>query len=168
MSAKEELQGLDVAIAAVQEKSDSLQQESVQLHERRTRAILRYLHEEKLLAGTVWQVRTKTLWQGGNEIVFDLLTKLSDEAEHLLREDWHSSFQLEEGVVIRFDDNDVTLAVEPSANLGAIAQKYGLSIDTTCLQVSIDNIRAFMGALERLSEQAKSALISEIKSSPAV
>lgn len=154
MTAKEDLQALDARIAAMEEQSNALAQQSYQLSMEREAVLKRYVLEAKLLHGTVWAVQLH--WQKP-DLVLNCHQKLPEEAMSLLRSGWHSSFELEDGATINFDDNDISLRLKPEVNVGQMITKYGLVIRTDEVVNQIILLTAQQEALQRLLQQIRPA-----------
>lgn len=150
MTAKEDLQALDARIAAMEEQSTALSQQSYQLSMEREAVLKRYVLEAKLLNGTVWSVQ---LHRQKPDLVLDCHQKLPEEAMTLLRSGWHSSFELEEGATINFDDNDITLRLKPEVNVGTMATKYGLVIKVDEVVKQIELLQTQLDAMQKLLGQ---------------
>lgn len=154
MSLNEEIQILEEQLISLDHQIGELNKQRWELQNQRDQLVARLILEENLLQGTRWILHANDSPHLDFDLSQENYSKIK-KIQELARTDWHSSFRLQEGVVIRFDDNDVSLYFTEAKNLLPFAQKHSLIIDGTDITAKLAKLKREIAALEAIAHQYK-------------
>lgn len=118
--------------------------------------------EEKMLAGTEWLL---VLDKYSNNIELEYITSRHegkvDEISTLLGAGYHDLFELQPGIEIRFDDNDVLLTFKNSTQVYSFVKKNEMKLDCKTFISKVEALRNQLQSLEELASFLPMELVDE-------
>lgn len=150
MSLKDDIASISVEIQALEEHSANLQADAWTLRQKRDELIARLILEEKMLAGTTWELAL------GDVSTLNYKETNPDELSQikkLIRQDYHCSFEVENGVEIRFDDGEITLSFDEPKQVLPFAKKNELVISGSGVATRLNQLKREAAALELICHQ---------------
>jgi hypothetical protein len=150
MTIRERIALLSAQVSDLEDRSANLQVDAWSLRQERDELIAQLILEEKMLAGTTWDLALGDITNlSYNETVKGEL----DGIKKLIRTDWHSSFELEEGVDLHFDDSEVSLIFKDPKQVLSFIKKNGLIIGGTKVADRLNHLKREVAALEIVCHQ---------------
>lgn len=150
MTIKERIELLSEQVKDLEERSANLQVDAWSLRQERDELIAQLILEEKMLAGTTWDL---ALGDITNLSYSETVPGELDKMKALIRTDWHSSFELEEGVELHFDDSEVTLTFKDPKQVLSFIKKNGLAIGGNKVADRLNYLKREVAALEIVTHQ---------------
>lgn len=147
---RQQIASLSTEITALEDHSANLQTEAWALRQKRDELIAQMILDEKMLAGTQWEISL------GDITNLNYRETNPDElkgVKELCRQDWHSSFELEEGVDLRFDDNEISLVFKDPKQVLAFVRKNELVITGSKVSDRLNHLKREVAALETVCHQ---------------
>jgi hypothetical protein len=159
MKLLDEIEDLGKRIDEMDERSSELGHQAWEMRRRREELIAQLILEEDLLSGSTWDVELGN-YAASSGTYLNYTGRLQDgstmkKVVDLARDDYHSTFDLTEGVTVRFDDNDITLTFKEGRMILPFVQKYGLVINGTSIQDKLAKLKRDVAALELVCHQLK-------------
>ena len=164
MSTREKIQELDAEIKALYATSASIQEQAWLKTEERDKLVAATILEEKMLTDSTWDLDSGSgakQMVGGSGIsnkdgitIYYTGTTL-DAVMDLARTDYHSTFTLQQGISLRFDDNDISLRFQESKMMLPFVQKHGLIISGTDIRDKLAGLKRQVAALEAVCHAFK-------------
>lgn len=153
MKKREEMESLKKEIAELEEKSSQLQHQSFELSEKRNKVAAEIILEENLLAGTAWEFKRS----GNNTVYLEYNGHIKDDEFSKVVEiawgGWHSWFELEPGIQIRFDDSEVSIHFDDAKMLLPFAKKFNLKLSGQTIVNELRDLKRQVAALEAINHQ---------------
>ena len=150
MSIREKIASLSTEIAALEDHAANLQVDAWTLRQERDELTAQLILEEKMLAGTTWEL---ALGDITNLSYSETTPGEMDKLKEVIRKDWHSTFELEEGVELRFDDSDVSLTFKDPKQVISFIRKNELIIGGAKVSDRLNNLKREVAALEIVCHQ---------------
>ena len=152
MSFKKQIAELSTKIAELEEQSANLQVESFSLRQKREELIANMIVEDKLLLKTEWEI---TL-DGSSGAQLSYKESESDSMafiKELARTDYHSWFEITDGIQLRFDDNDITITFKETRQVMPFVKKNGIKISGSGITDRLAKLKRDAVALETIVHQ---------------
>ncbi len=152
MSLKPKIEELSSLIKKIEDEAARFHAEGYNLRQQRAGLIARMLVEEKLMEGTEWEMTLD------HNSIARLSLKKDDEGkmnyvEDLARDGWHSSFEIESGVTLQFDDNEISIEFQSAKMMIPFAKKNGMKVSGTTLTNKLSQLKRDVAALEIVCHQ---------------
>lgn len=151
MNFKEQIQDLTLKIKELEDQSAALQVDAFTLRQRREEVIAQMILDEKLLADTSWDLSFDS-----SGVSLSYKESESDSMEfikELARTDYHSWFEIADGIQLKFDDNDIALTFKETKQLMPFVKKNGLKISGTGITDRLNKLKRDVVALETVVHQ---------------
>jgi hypothetical protein len=149
---RQQIEELKESISNIDLKACELQDEAAHLREKRDTIVSEVILEEELLANTNWEIRTFD-----NDVYLQFVGKLKDErfasVIDVVWNGWHSWFNLEPEVQIRFDDAIVTLNFDDPKLVIPFVKKHKLKVTGQTLVDRMRELKRELSALEAINHQ---------------
>lgn len=151
MNLREELDRLTALSEKLQNEAAELGGQEYEARKKKEEIVAKIILEEKLLEESTWEI------QGDGVASYLEFTgpyegKMKD-ARDLTRSGWHSSFEMEEGIEIRFDDNDTSLRFESPKMILPFVQKHKLFVSAPGVMDRLAKLKREVASLEILVHQ---------------
>lgn len=151
MTLKEQIEDLTLKIKELEDQAAALQVDAFTLRQRREEAIAQMILEEKLLSDTYWDL---SLDSSGVSLSYKESDADSMEfIKELARTDYHSWFEIADGIQLKFDDNDISLSFKETKQLMPFVKKNGLKISGTGITDRLNKLKRDVVALETVVHQ---------------
>ncbi len=151
MNLKEQIEELTLKIKELEDQSAALQVDAFTLRQRREEVIGQMILEEKLLADTNWDL---ALDSSGVSLSYRESEIDSMEfIKELARTDYHSWFEIADGIQLKFDDNDISMSFKETKQLMPFVKKNGLKIVGTGITDRLNKLKRDVVALETVVHQ---------------
>lgn len=150
MTTQDRIKEIEEQVKVLEDRAANLQVDAWSLRQERDELIASLILEEKMLAGTCWEL---TLGDITNLSYSETTPGELDKVKQLVRKDWHSTFELEEGVEIRFDDNEVSLSFKEPRQVLPFIRKNGLIIGGSKVADRLNHLKREVSALEKVCHQ---------------
>jgi len=129
---------------------------SVEAHTLRTEKdtlIAQAILEEKMLDDTTWEIQANGA--GGYSYLefIGVVEGMMEEVQKLARKDYHSTFELQDGIALRFDDSDITIMFNDPKMILPFAKKNNLKLSGTSITDRLAKLKREVAALESLVHQ---------------
>lgn len=152
MSYKEQIAELSTKIKDLEEQSANLQVESFRLRQEREELIAAMIVEDKLLHGTEWDL-TLDGSSGAHLSYKENDTDSMEFIKELARTDYHSWFEIVDGIQLRFDDNDISISFKETRQVMPFVKKNGLKIAGSGITDRLAKLKRDAVALETIIHQ---------------
>jgi hypothetical protein len=155
MNFLEQIAELDKSINKLDTLSGELQKKAWGLREKRNKLIAEMILEENLLGQTTWTI---SMSGGGVYLSFNGAPQKGtamDTIAELARTDYHCDFTLQDGITLRFDDNDTSLVFKESKTMLPFITKHGLIINGSSIQDALSKLKREVASLEATCHQFK-------------
>jgi hypothetical protein len=151
MTLKEQIEELTLKIKELEDQSAALQVDAFTLRQRREEVIGQMILEEKLLVDTNWDL---SLDSSGVSLSYKESEIDSMEfIKELARTDYHSWFEIADGIQLKFDDNDISLTFKETKQLMPFVKKNGLKIVGSGITDRLNKLKRDVVALETVVHQ---------------
>ncbi len=151
MNLKEQIEDLTLKIKELEDQSAALQMDAFTLRQRREETIAQMILDDKLLADTSWDL---SLDSSGVSLSYKESEADSMEfIKELARTDYHSWFEIADGIQLKFDDNDIALSFKETKQLMPFVKKNGLKISGTGITDRLNKLKRDVVALETVVHQ---------------
>jgi len=152
MSFKKQIEELSSQIKKLEDQSANLQVESFGLRQKREEIIATMIVEEKLLNDTEWDI---TLDGNTSARLSYKETNVGslDYIKELAKSDYHSWFDIGDGVEFRFDDSDISISFKETKQVMPFVKKNGLKISGTGITDRLAKLKRDAAALETICHQ---------------
>lgn len=150
MNIRDQIASLTTEITALEDHSANLQVEAWSLRQHRDELTAQLILDEKMLEGTTWEM---ALGDVTNLTHIEVIKGELDKVKELCRKDWHATFELEPGVSLRFDDNEVSLSFEEPKQVLPFLRKNGLIISGSKVADRLSSLKREISALETICHQ---------------
>lgn len=152
MNYKSQIEKLSSQIKDLEDRSANLQVESFDLRQKREELIARMIVEERLMVDTEWELTMD------HNSTASLSLKKDDKGSmnyitELARTDYHSWFEIMDGVSLRFDDSEISISFKDSKLVIPFAKKNGLKISGNNLTSKLAQLKRDVAALEVICHQ---------------
>ncbi len=151
MNLKEQIEDLTLKIKELEDQSAALQMDAFTLRQRREEAIAQMILDEKLLADTSWDLSLDS--SGVNLSYKESDADSMEFIKELARTDYHSWFEIADGIQLKFDDNDIALTFKETKQLMPFVKKNGLKISGTGITDRLNKLKRDVVALETVVHQ---------------
>lgn len=154
MSLQDQINALDENINKLDNLSGELQKKAWELREKRSKIVAQMILEEGYLDKTDWTI---SVGSSGAHLSFNGPTKgtYMGKIIELARTDYHSDFQLADGITLRFDDSDTSLVFKESKTMLPFVNRYGLNISGAGIQDKLSKLKREVAGLEAICHQFK-------------
>lgn len=152
MSFKKQIAELSTKIADLEEQSANLQVESFSLRQKREELIATMIVEDKLLFGTEWDL-TLDGSSGAQLSYKESESKSMEFIKELARTDYHSWFEITDGIQLRFDDNDISITFKETRQVMPFVKKNGIKISGSGITDRLAKLKRDAVALETIVHQ---------------
>jgi hypothetical protein len=151
VSFKKQISELSDKIKELEDQAANLQVDSFGLRQKREELIAQMILEEKLLSDTDWDLSV-----GSGDAVLsykDTSPNTMEFIKELARTDYHSWFEISDGIQLRFDDSDISLSFKESKQLMPFAKRNGLRISGAGIKDRLSKLKRDVVALETICHQ---------------
>lgn len=139
-------------IKDLEDDAANLGVQAFDLRQKREELIAQMIMEEKLLSDTEWDLSLDG--NAGASLSYkDSSPNDMKFIKELARTDYHSWFEISDGIQLRFDDNDISLDFKESKQLIPFARKNGLRINGTGIKDKLAKLKRDVAALETICHQ---------------
>jgi hypothetical protein len=152
MSFKKQIAELSTKIAELEEQSANLQVESFSLRQKREELIATMIVEDKLLLKTEWEI-TLDGSSGAQLSYKESGSDSMDFIKELARTDYHSWFEITDGIQLRFDDNDISITFKETRQVMPFVKKNGIRISGSGITDRLAKLKRDAVALETIVHQ---------------
>lgn len=159
MNIHEEIDSLTSRIQEFDDRSSELGHQAWELRQQREILFAKLILEDALLKGTTWDVETNSGYNPSNSVYLTFTGPSVDKSSPLhkvmdmARQDYHSDFNLMEGINIRFDDNNISLHFKDTKSLLPFITKNGLVINGTSIRDRLAKLKREVSVLELVCHQ---------------
>lgn len=152
-SLKEQISSYSDEIKRLEDTAASLQVESFGLRQKREELIAQMILDERLLADTDWDLSVGG--SAGDAVLSykDTSPNTIEFIKELARTDYHSWFEISDGIQLRFDDSDISLSFKESKQLMPFAKRNGLRINGSGIKDRLAKLKRDVIALETICHQ---------------
>lgn len=124
------------------------------LRQKREELIAQMILDEKLLLDSDWDLSLDVSGKAGAHLSYkDTSPNDMEFIKELARTDYHSWFEISDGIELHFDDNDISLVFKESKQLMPFAKKNGLRINGVGLKDKLSKLKRDVAALETICHQ---------------
>lgn len=145
MNTRNHIATLTTEIQALEDHSANLQVEAWSLRQQRDELTAALILEEKMLAGTTWEM---ALGDVTNLAYVEVTKGELDKVRELCRKEWHTTFELEPGVSLRFDDSEVNLSFDEPKQVLPFVKKNEILISGSKIADRLSHLKREVAALE--------------------
>ncbi len=139
-------------IKELEEEASNLSVKAFDIRQKREELIAQMILDEKLLSDTDWDLSLDG--NAGASLSYkDTSPNNMEFIRELARTDYHSWFEISDGIQLRFDDNDISLSFKESKQLMPFAKKNGLRINGTGIKDKLSKLKRDVAALETICHQ---------------
>lgn len=139
-------------IKELEDEAANLGVKAFDLRQKREELIAQMILDEKLLDDTDWDLSL----DGGSGASLSYKDSSPNDMQfikELARTDYHSWFEISDGIQLRFDDNDISLTFKESKQVMPFAKKNGMRINGTGLKDKLSRLKRDVAALETICHQ---------------
>jgi hypothetical protein len=149
---REQIEQSQVIIKELEEQSSKIGEEAYQKMISRNDLVRQLIIEESLFKGTEWEVM---LYNNVPHLEFigSRGEPPMQEISSMLKMGWHSDFEMETGISIHFDDNEVTIHFDEIKSIIPFAKQYQLVLQGQGLGARLQKLKREVAALEILCHQ---------------
>lgn len=136
-------------IKELEDEAANLGVKAFDLRQKREELIAQMIVDEKLLSDTDWDLSL----DGGSGASLSYKDSSPNNMEfikELARTDYHSWFEISDGIQLRFDDNDISINFKESKQLMPFAKKNGLRINGAGIKDKLAKLKRDVAALETI------------------
>ncbi len=152
MSYKKQIAELSTQIKDLEDQSANLQVDAFSLRQKREELIATMIVEDKLMHGTEWDL-TLDGSSGAHLSYKDSDPNSMEFIKELARTDYHSWFEITDGIQLRFDDNDISITFKETKQVMPFVKKNGLKISGTGITDRLAKLKRDAAALEIICHQ---------------
>jgi hypothetical protein len=152
MNFKKQIEELSGKIKELEDQAANLQVESFGLRQKREELIATMIVEDKLMADTEWDL-TLDGSTGAHLSYKDGESDSMEFIKELARTDYHSWFEITDGIQLRFDDNDISISFKETKQVMPFVKKNGLKIFGTGITDRLAKLKRDAVALETIVHQ---------------
>lgn len=139
------------SIQKIEEEASELSMKAFDLRQKREELIAQMILDERLLSDTDWDL---SLDGQGAHLSYKANSPNDMKViKELARTDYHSWFEISDGIQLRFDDNDISLSFKESKQVMPFAKRNGLRINGTGLKDKLSKLKRDVAALETICHQ---------------
>jgi hypothetical protein len=149
---QKQIAAMTTEIKELEEEASDLGVKAFGIRQKREELIAQMILEERLLSDTDWDLSL----DGGNGASLSYKDTSPNNMEfikELARTDYHSWFEISDGIQLRFDDNDISLTFKESKQLMPFAKKNGLRINGAGIKDKLSKLKRDVAALETICHQ---------------
>lgn len=152
MTFRKQIEELTDKIKSLEDQSANLQAEAFGLRQDREELIAQMILEEKLLANTEWDISLDG--SSGAELSYKENGSTAMEfLKELARTDYHSWFEISDGIQVKFDDNDISITFKETKQVMPFVKKNGLKISGSGITDRLNKLKRDAVALETIVHQ---------------
>jgi hypothetical protein len=147
MSVKNQIEKLTVQIKEKEYASNDLTMEAFKLRGERELLVAKMIQNDQLMADTNWELRL----DGGSTLYLEYRDPPGgkmDVVASFANSDYHSWFDLEDGIRLQFDDNDLSISFKEPKQLMPFVKKNKMKVTGS-------------GILDRLAKLKREASVLE-------
>lgn len=152
MTYKKQIAELSTKIKDLEDQSANLQVESFALRQKREELIATMIVEDKLMRDTEWDL-TLDGSSGAHLSYKESQTNSMEFIKELARTDYHSWFEITDGIQLRFDDNDISISFKETKQVMPFVKKNGLIISGSGITDRLAKLKRDAAALETIVHQ---------------
>lgn len=152
MTYKKQIAELSTKIKDLEDQSANLQVESFALRQKREELIATMIVEDKLMRDTEWDL-TLDGSSGAHLSYKENQTDSMEFIKELARSDYHSWFEITDGIQLRFDDNDISISFKETKQVMPFVKKNGLKISGSGITDRLAKLKRDAVALETIVHQ---------------
>ena len=152
MTFKTQINELSVKIKDLEDKSASLQADSFVLRQKREGLIAKMIIEDQLMTNTEWELT----FDHSTSVRLTLKKDPDNRMEYvseLARTDYHSWFEIMDGVNLQFDDSEISLTFKEAKLVVSFAKKNGMKISGAAITAKLAQLKRDASALEVVCHQ---------------
>lgn len=156
MSFLEQIAELDEKIKNLDNLSGELHKKAWDLREKRSKIVAEMILQDNLLEKTDW-----TLTSGSSNGVHLSMSSSGktgttlEKIQELAQTDYHCDFILQDGITLRFDDNEISLVFKESKTMLPFVTKYGLVVNAFGIKDKLARLKREVATLEATCHQFK-------------
>jgi hypothetical protein len=137
----------------LENRAADLNEEAYSLRTEKDNLIAQAIIEDKMLFDTTWDIQSNGVGSTSYlEFIGNIEGKI-EEVVQIARKDYHQTFNLQPGIAIRFDDNDITLQFEDPKMILPFAKKNNLKLSGASITDRLSKLKREVAALEMLVHQ---------------
>lgn len=149
----EKLQNIVKAKKKAEKEIEVLQEEVSNIENNRLEVAKAYIKEANLLSKCNWKASVTHYHTIHVHARFD---DLSSDVTDLLNPSWHCSFELEEGVSIMFNDEDIELTFDDEDSTVYFLREHNIKVDTSEIEKEIKDSQNVVDVCTVLLSKMKS------------
>jgi hypothetical protein len=149
MSNKDRIVELTTQIKDLEDRAAGLHADAFTLRAEREVLMSEMVLDENMLADTTWEIKL----DGGTSVYLEWTGGDMDALTELIKTDWHSWFELADGIKLQFDDPDITLTFKEGKQLLPFARKNKLKLNGTGISDRLAKLKRDAAALEDICHQ---------------
>ena len=149
MTTKDKISKLSAQIKEKEDESSALLAEAYKLRGEREQLVAQLIQDERLLSDTNWELRL----DGGSKLYLELREPPGgkmDAIASLSNTDYHSWFDLEDGIRLQFDDSDVSFSFEDSKQLMPFVKKNKMKVTGAGILDRLSKLKREASTLEEV------------------
>jgi hypothetical protein len=151
MNLRDRISQIDALVVDLEDKSAILQGEAWNLRQEKDELIAKLILDEKMLANTNWDL---TLGDITNLIHKEVTPGAMDKITELIKAEYlYSTFELEPGVTLHFDEDNVTLSFEDAKLVMPFIRRNGMIIQGSRVTDRLNSLKREIVALETVCHQ---------------
>lgn len=149
---EKQISEMTAEIKELEDTAANLGVKAFDLRQKREELIAQMILDEKLLSDTDWDLSL----DGGAGASLSYRDSSPNDMKfikELARTDYHSWFEISDGIQLRFDDNEISLSFKESKQLMPFAKKNGLRVNGTGIKDKLSKLKRDVVALETICHQ---------------
>ncbi len=148
MSLKDKIDALTNKIKDLREQATKLDDAENKLRIEREILLAKSITEESVLLDTNWELEVITT--GGAKLLFkaSVIPDVMKALLKLSKDDFHSRFELSDGIMLRFDDDEISISFKENRQLMPFIKKYGLKVSGNKIADKLAKLKRDVAALE--------------------
>lgn len=150
--ARKQIAEMTGQIKELEDESANLTVKAFDIRQKREELIAQMMVDEKLFSDSDWDLSL----DGGSGATLSYKDSSPNNMEfikELARTDYHSWFEISDGIQLRFDDNDISISFKESKQVMPFAKKNGMRINGTGLKDKLSKLKRDVAALETICHQ---------------
>ncbi len=148
MSLKDKIDALTNKIKDLREQATKLDDAENKLRIEREILLAKSITEDSVLLDTNWELEVITT--GGAKLLFkaSVIPDVMKALLKLSKDDFHSRFELSDGIMLRFDDDEISISFKENRQLMPFIKKYGLKVSGNKIADKLAKLKRDVAALE--------------------
>lgn len=157
---KEQIEKMSEDISKLDNEASSSNDKAFALRQAREDLIAKMIIEDGLLDNTSWELSVSSANQviANTSMYLKFLSSSTDSMqiiEDLARRDYHSWFELEDGIKLQFDDTKISISFQDSKTVMPFVKKNKIILVASGVEKHLSKLKRDVAALEALCHQFK-------------